>query len=75
MDDYASEQASEVEALDSIYYTDMESMFSPASQSMAEKYNLFYCNFMVNLYVGYSDRHRTIPQVRDINKVGTVRRG
>lgn len=31
MDDYASEQASEVEALDSIYYTDMQSMYSPAS--------------------------------------------
>lgn len=41
MDDYAAEQASEVEALDSIYYTDMESMYSPASLSMAGKYNLY----------------------------------
>lgn len=35
MDDYASEQASEIEALDSIYYTDMESMYSPALSCMA----------------------------------------
>lgn len=42
MNDYAAEQASEVEALDSIYYTDMKSMYSPASPAWPEQPFLYF---------------------------------